>query len=150
MPKEVIRADAELIQPYEIVVGWTPDQWAQLGLQTEGQVSLVWQLLAPYAPLVTPTTTEQLGETVLYTQQGPFNRPNLIEIGKKMRELVQLRDQQPMTSGSDQQLGEDLLNALDVLTGAPTSVWFNFDRPASNRLVKAVRRARNAVFGADE
>jgi hypothetical protein len=87
MPKEVVYDEVAL---YDAVVGWEPDKYVQVGIQTHGDLPIV-KMLSPDADEAEPV--------------------NLAEF---------------------------------------TGLWGTFDRSGVNRLIRALRRARDQAYGKDE
>lgn len=69
------------------------------------------------------------------------------DLDKLSREIeAATRVEYPTSEG----LARAVLNTLDTITGvACYGAWVNLDRAGCNRLVKLVRKARDAAFGAD-
>lgn len=65
-------------------------------------------------------------------------------IGKAFRELV--ADE---TTPNDERLGAAIIQALAQVSPFE-SIWSDMTRGECNELVRVLRRARNAAFGADE
>jgi hypothetical protein len=87
MPKEVIYDEATM---YDAVVGWAPDEYVQVGVQTHGGDPIVKVLGAGEEPRA-------------FTEMAEF-----------------------------------------------TGLWGTFDRVGVNRLIRALRRARDQAYGKDE
>lgn len=123
MPKEVIKG---YNGPYDVRVGWTQNTGVQVGVVLEDGRSLFWQLLGT----------------------------NLAGLGATVRDVVETHNK---TKDGDRELGEKILNWLDCVDGPVeegrsgySGVWADVDREAINRLIRILRRARDAAFGRDE
>lgn len=124
MPKETIHDETGV---YDVRVGWQPDGYVQVGVETAAGVSLVSMLY---------------GDAPALTRIG-------VEVAK------QIGAQEPKDSDTAASWGRGILNIVEasqVSPGSPsyTGVWSTLDRGGCNRLIKAVRRARDVAFGRDE
>lgn len=80
---------------------------------------------------------------------------NWILYGNTTEDLVRLGDQVRRLAlveyEDDEHLGRATLNTLDCLPGVPLyGVWADLDRAGCNRLIRTLRKARDAAFGRDE
>lgn len=121
MPKEVIGSATD---PFEVEVGWSADKDVQVGVELCGERSLFWQFL---------------GHTI----------EDRAKLGDQVRRLALVNYE------DDEQLGIAVLNLLDVCASAPgpfgyQGIHATLDRGGVNRLVRALRRARDSAFGKDE
>lgn len=122
MPKEMIRPASDN-DPFVLVVKWAAPGspgMMQIGVETRDNKHLLWQLL----------------------------EERLADIASAMRGLV--HDEDLVHCGDNSTIAALLLESLATMTGSIDSLWFNPDRHGCNNLIKALRRARNAEFGADE
>jgi hypothetical protein len=129
MPREKINGTDR--DGYDVQVGWHPGAAdVQLGIETADDRSLL---------------------TVLYGSDPQLERiaEGVAAIGRK-----------PLTKDDARAFGREI---LDVIEGGPagtppeatapwaySSVWARLDRYGVNRLIRQLRRARDAAFGADE
>lgn len=138
MPKEIVESWSDH-EPYHVKVGWTPDHSVQVGVEADEGRSLFWLLLGIGSAFDAEQTNRRLDE-----------------LGRAVREIVERNaalgdDQKGRPALPDHQVGADLLNALDTMTIIEYSgVWSTLDRGGCNRLIKLLRRARDAAYGADE
>jgi len=107
-------------EPFVVRVGWAQDREVQVGIETVSNRSIYWQLLEGHA--------EELGATV--------------------RRLTVEAARSPMAS--DEEVGRNLLNALDAAGMCYSGLWTIFGREECNRLIRLLRRARDSAFGRDE
>lgn len=92
----------------------------QIGVEADQQRSLAWILYGGG-----PDALAKLGEQV------------------RRLSLVEYED--------DEHLGRAVLNTLDCLPAQPFyGVWSDLDRYGCNRLIRTLRKARDAAFGRDE
>jgi hypothetical protein len=129
MPREKITGNDR--DGYDVQVGWHNDGAdVQLGIETADGRSLL---------------------TMLYGSD-----PQLERIAREVAEI----GRKPLTAADARAFGREI---LDVIEGGPAgtppeasapwsyySVWARLDRHGVNRLVRMLRRARDAAFGADE
>lgn len=138
MPKETTRG---LAGGYDVRVGWMPEPTGhvEVGVETAAGHSLL---------------------TMLYGDNQQLER-----IGKMLEQRGwPMPDRDTGNGDSSEETAEDRRVAgrglLDLIEGAIgpvdpenysyTSVWASLDRAGCNRLIKIVRRARDAAFGRDE
>lgn len=136
MPKEIIfSAGTAGDGGYHVKVGWTADQTAQVGVETDGGTSLFWALTG----CLHSDTDEGRSERRL----GFLGT----ELAKALTPIVMSDDSTP------EQFARAVLNTLDCFVAGSancSSVWSDLDRGACNRLVRAVRKARDSAYGRDE
>jgi hypothetical protein len=142
MPRETVYSPDHV---YDVQVGWQPGMSVQLGLETFGQRALVSQLYG------SDETLERIGRAATakgWPQAGHSfppgsdgERTGMIRIGRELLDLVEGSDALP----SPPVEGEPWPHPTGY-----TSVWATLDRSGCNRLIKTVRRARDAAFGRDE
>jgi hypothetical protein len=107
------------VGPYHPKVGWNHSGAVQIGVEIEGQRSIFWTLV----------DAERLGGEV--------------------------RKHAALDFPDDADLGASILNTLDTIAdgggpnGSYAGVWSDLDRDACNRLIRTLRKARDAAFGAD-
>lgn len=66
-------------------------------------------------------------------------------LGEQVRKMANLK------YDDDEHLGRELLNTLDLLSfNQYAGLWSTLDRQGCNRLIRIVRKARDAAFGRDE
>lgn len=105
---------------YDVKVGWRTDVDLQVGIETVGGYSLL---------------TALYGDASTLTKLGERTLPRL----------------DPAAANPTAKLGRDLLNAVEAAGSASfTGVWLTLDRPGINRLIRTLRRARDAAYGRDE
>lgn len=126
MPREKIRSSHS--GGYDAKIGWGAGGTVQLGVETENDETLYWNLFA-----------------------GDESRRRL---GSAMREALftcgAIRSNEPGSLGmSDQAVGEMVLRSLDDV-GSYRGVWSTLDRDACNQLIRLLRKARDFTFGKDE
>lgn len=129
MPRETVSGVDH--DGYNVQVGWQADRDVQLGVeQAEGRalVSMVYG---------SPEALERIGRGAVTGGLAPFG------------------------PGADRMSGEEAADLgraiLNLVEGNPndvesscTGVWANLDRAGCNRLIRTLRRARDAAFGRDE
>lgn len=107
--------------PYDVRIGWDRFGSVQVGVEGNEGRSLLWLL---YGDLQQRT-----------------------ELGKIVDELAAI-------GLKDEELGAELLNRLDLLSGfgdrGYVGVWSDLNRNGCNRVIKLIRKARDASFGKDE
>ncbi len=124
MPKETIQDQAG---QYDVRVGWRQDGEVQVGVEQAAGFSLVSVLYGD------PKCMERIGTEV----------------------ARQIGAAEPQTSDAAASWGRAILNIVEAsqpVPGSPsyTGVWSTLNREGCNRLIKTVRRARDAAFGRDE
>ncbi len=133
MPKEIIHASTPTATTFNVAVGWANDRDVQVGITSTDGRSLL---------------------TILYGSDD-----QLLALGLAMRALVQHAD---ATSASNSELGRSLLDQMEAEIGtgvgeewvpfgaAYNSTWADLDRQQCNRLIRTLRKARDAAYGQDE
>jgi len=122
MPKESISGDGR----YDVRVGWQNGCDMQIGVEEEAGFSLVTALYGD------PETCRLIGLAVAAH----------CEVG--------------VVRGMDafMALGRDVLNIVEGSASSPngsyTGVWVTLSRQGANRLIRVLRRARDAAYGRDE
>lgn len=106
---------------FHVKVGWAPDTDVQVGVEGDDGKSLYWLLLG--------NSKEQLAK-----------------VGTAVREAMRSL---PDDSWDPEDAGRAALDALDTL-GHYEGVWTDLTRYDCNRLIRILRRARDAAFGRDE
>lgn len=123
MPRETIPADSPDADTH-LLVSWTPSLQVQVGVeyvQGEGVLRMLYG-----------ADTDHLGHAA------------------RAVEAVVL-DYQKQTGGSYEELGSLILSAFEDNYGIYSSLWVpGLDRPGVNKLIRVLRRSRDAVFGKDE
>lgn len=108
--------------PYDVKVGWNQNKAVQVGVENDEGRSLIW---------------------LLYGNQ-------LHEVAQGIKKLTDYPETWPQDGG----LGGAVLNLFDTLSGVGergyAGVWSDLDRQGCNRLIRLVRKARDAAFGKDE
>lgn len=61
----------------------------------------------------------------------------------------QVRKHGALEFDDDEALGRSILNSIDVAGGVYSSLWATLDRDGINRLIRLLRKARDASFGSD-
>lgn len=128
MPKETVQDTAGL---FDVRVGWDHVGSAQVGVETADGRSLI---------------------SALYGDKDA-----LALIGQRVGELTPLAPGATRVTSSEALAGYGR-SILDVIEASQTSpgtaeyvgVWSTLDRGAINRLIRTLRRARDAAFGRDE
>jgi hypothetical protein len=174
MPKEIVAGSAVpgTDDGFHVKVGWTADRSVQLGVETDQGHSLFWVLLG-----ATVTAQHQTSESE--TQERERTRRRLAELGARVREAVEsiprggpadaaryelakvearddaLAEAFPESDighlFADARVGEAVLNVMDEMTILEyTGVWADLSRDGCNRLIKIIRKARDAAYGPDE
>lgn len=72
---------------------------------------------------------------------------NPTELAVEMVEVLHGYEGKPLAI---QRMGEDILNTLDTLTDQYDGLHVDMDREDINRLIKLLRKARDAAYGRDE
>lgn len=123
MPREVVHTSID--GPYLAKVGWQADRHVQLGVEGDEGRSLNWLLHQDRA--------ETIGDATL----------------QMVRDMVKARGKDTPDEAFNRAVGEGVLDLLDTNGGDYRGVWTNLDREGCNRLIRLLRRARDAAFGAD-
>lgn len=130
MPKEIIYSAGSVSdddQGYHAKVGWTADRQVQIGVEANGARSLFWMLTGCEAGH--PGRDDALGR-----------------LGAAIDAALEAEEP---TNGYYR--AQVILNTLDVYThGQNTGVWLDLDRHGCNRLIRALRKARDSAYGRDE
>lgn len=136
MPKEIIYSTGAAGDgDYHAKVGWTADQGVQVGVEADQGASLFWTLTG--CAVAQHPDSASLEES--HRRLGGWLRAAFKTSGEDVEGLT------------DPQLARLVLNTLDASTNDGYSgVWTDLDRAGCNRLVRAVRKARDAAFGRDE
>lgn len=120
MPKEAVHTDG----PFHAIVGWAADRDVQVGVEGDEGRSVNWLLYGPQHP----------------------NDDVLERLGRELLDVVACTD----ARCKPVDLGAAALNILDTLVGPPVcGVHATLDRGGCNRLIRVLRRARDAAYGAD-
>lgn len=133
MPKETIQ---DVSGTYDVRVGWSVDREVQVGVETAAGFSLV---------------------STLYGDQDALE-----VIGAAAVELVQRSTLHGVPAKTEseksafaQGVGRALLDRIEASQSNPgdapsyTGVWSTLDRQGVNKLIRVLRRARDAAYGAD-
>jgi hypothetical protein len=132
MPRETIQADPGATT--EVVVTWTPSQHLQVGIEDVQGHHLIDRML---------------GRTNEHDRTQNGESATLSRVAKAVEAVVLAY--QSSTQGSYDELGELICDAITGNSKGFTGLWVeSLDRPATQKLVRVLKRARNAVFGADE
>lgn len=135
MPREEIQSSPH--HDTQVVVTWTPSQHLQLGIGSVAGYSLLDMMLARHKE----GANAELDNN---PEHGPLHR-----VGQAVERVV--LDYQSRTEGSYTELGGLIADAITGNVESWTSLWVeSLDRPSTQRLIRVLKRARNAVFGADE
>lgn len=138
MPREVVES-TDVFQgdetPFGVQVGWSRadhGNHVQVASVTHRQRSMWWQILAPPAQ----TSTEE--------------RERLSKVGRIIHEAIETAPCFATTEPADADIGRTFLNLLDTTYGPMDGLYVSMDRPRINRLIKLLRKARDAAYGRDE
>lgn len=120
MPREMVEASGD---PFAVKVGWAADRDVQLGVETEDGKTLPWILWGSDA--------EQLSW-----------------LSKQIEAATRVEYE------DDTGLARAVLNTLDCGSGVTEpagyrGVWATLSRHGCNRLIRLLRKARDAAYGAD-
>lgn len=130
MPKEIVYSAGAVSDDeagYHAKVGWSAERQVQIGVEANGARSLFW--------LLTGCDGDQ-----------PGRDDSLARLGDTID--AALAEWEPANAYYRAQA---ILNALDVYTnGQNTGVWLDLDRQGCNRLIRALRKARDSAYGRDE
>lgn len=130
MPREKITGTDH--DGFVIQVGWTADAGdVQLGVETYNGVSLLTALYGDDKHL------ERIGYRVAEIGRRPLTDEDARAFGREVLDAIQ---------GGDDPATRDAARP----PWGWTSVWVHLNRDGSNRLIKTLRRARDAAFGRDE
>lgn len=131
MPKEIIYSAGAVSDDesgYHAKVGWTADREVQIGVEANGGRSLFWTLTG--------------------CRSGDAQDEGLRRIGVWIREALPRVNPLDL---DDRELARAILNTLDAqANGQYAGVWVDLDRGGCNRLIRALRKARDAAYGRDE
>lgn len=128
MPRETI---SDATGAYDVKVGWQPDRDVQVGVVTTA-----------------PTLLRQL-----------YSEPTMLEtigLDLKARFGIEISDDLTNEEKSEamRQIAIAARDAFDNVSFDPDGpylgVWSTLDRAGCNRLIRVLRRARDAAFGRDE
>ena len=123
MPRETINIHSDDPNIFDIKVGWTKDQYMQLGLESFDHRTLVWILYENYVE----------------------------KIGAEVRKLLVDFMESPTVPPEDEVIGRFILNTLDIVNSGPvSSLWTTPSRHEVNDLIRLLRKARDAAYGKDE
>lgn len=129
MPKETVH---DLIGAYDVRIGWTNDRDVQVGVETAEGHALLSRLYGDDETLA--AIGRKLADSGMIppapTPQADHGHTWLAAQGRYVLNVIEGSASNP--------------------TGSFTGVWSTLDRAGCNRLIKAVRRARDAAFGRDE
>lgn len=134
MPKETINGDPD--DRFVLDVGWNRDMDVQVGIRSVNNFHLV---------------DEFYGEPVVLARIGKELRKRLASDG----ELATALHQAETSNDSDaetlalQHVGRQVLDAVTGSDYGMSSLWWNPGRSQINRLIRALRKARDAAFGSD-
>ena len=124
MPRETIRIHSNEADIFDIKVGWTKDQYMQIGLEHFEHRSLI---------------------SIFFNSDDAKKM-----LGREVRGLV-LDAKADATQWDDKELGERILKMLENTTsGSHPSIWTSPSRHEVNELIRLLRRARDSAFGRDE
>lgn len=136
MPKEITHDDSGV---FDVVVGWNPTaEFMQLGLQVADRRALVTQMYGDRDTLI------KIGRSFEQFANWPtpvFDSAQAVDdwLAEKGREVLDL------VEGSS--VG---INSGDPRTSGFDSIWSTLSREGCNRLIRNLRKARDAAFGKDE
>lgn len=129
MPREVVQPAGR--GPFAVKVGWSHENnLVQVGVETDDGRSLFWELLE--------SKVSELGEAAM----------RAVTAEQRIREANKVGENGPPADSV--YVGREILNAMDVATLSYRGVWSDLDRDGCNRLVRILRKARDAAFGRDE
>lgn len=131
MPKETIQDTAGA---YDVRVGWAPDS-VQVGVESAGGFSLVSMLYGDgdACRLVGLRVCERLGHRLDQSVQTDEDKNlALMQLGREVLNIVEASQSNPTVAPSY------------------TGIWSTLDRAGLNRLIRVLRRARDAAYGRDE
>jgi len=148
MPRETITGTGRDVDGFVVQVGWaSTHNDVQLGIETSDGRSLVTQLYGSAQQL------ERIGKRAVAAGWRTMSlTPDLEGLNPEQARAL---------AETYREIGREVLNAVqdgpDPATreeARPTygyeNAWTHLDRSGVNRLVKVLRRARDAAFGADE
>ncbi len=125
MPKETVHGDPN--DRFALDVGWQADCDVQVGIRTVDGKHLV---------------DEFYGEPVVTAKVGQAVRAYVTDVchisGPAVEQL-----------GSDVQIGRAVLDAVTGSDYGMESLWWHPNRNQINRLIRTLRKARDAAFGSD-
>lgn len=152
MPRELVESTdvAYDDHPFGLQVSWgRQDHGAhvQVASVTHRQISMWWQIFGAVTPEVVPATGG--------LDHGAVRSERLAKLGAIVRGVVEANAAVDNgTTGRsalpDADVGRDLLNALDVAYGPCDGLYVSLDRGRVNRVIKMLRKARDAAYGRDE
>lgn len=129
MPKEIVEA-AHQDGPFAVRVGWSGEGGhVQIATVTHQERSMWWQTLG-------------------------YNEDIQAEFGAKIREIVAAGSaiddgQKGRPEVTDRELAHNILNWMDVWRNSD-GLYVGLDRTGCNRVIRLLRKARDAAFGRDE
>lgn len=126
MPRETVQ---DATSAYTVKVGWRADQDVQVGVEQPAGYSLLSQLYGDDATLTS------IGNAVLDIT------------GWRADMAAQGAVVEPWEPA---ELGRRVLDAIEGSALSHTGLWATLDRAGINRLVRLLRRARDAAYGRDE
>lgn len=125
MPRESV---ASAVDEFVVQVGWGP-AGVQVATEMPNGKSMFWQLFGE--------STDQLGQAARDAVAAAET------IGPDS-------DGKGRPALSDEEVGQAILDALDVIAPTYRGLWATIDRADCNRLIRLLRKARDASFGRDE
>lgn len=136
MPREIVEStDVRHGEeaPFGVQVGWSRDgEYVQVASVTHRQRSIWWQLLAP-------------------ADDSDTENQRLTALGQLVHTAIREAPQDAGMPGPyDADIGRTLLNLLDTTYGPMDGLYVSLDRTRINRLIKLLRKARDAAYGRDE
>lgn len=122
MPRESVTPE---VGPFEVRVGWAPHHDVQVGVAHTEDRSIFWQLLG-------------------------VDDASLVALGEAVQSLA--ADRGPGADESHYATGRAVLDLLDVKCHGRTytGLWSTLGRHDCNRLIRLLRKARDAAYGKDE
>lgn len=120
MPRESVTAVGG--SEFSIHVGWSLNGSVQVATEMADGKSMFWQLLGSDAE----------------------------RLGAEVRKVVAEANEPGPKPLGDNAIGENVLNAIDVIAPTYRGLWADLDRAGVNRLIRILRKARDAAFGRDE
>lgn len=136
MPRETVESSDVLHgdeTPFGLQVGWNRDAgFVQVASVTHRQRSMWWQVLAP-------------------ANNSDTENQKLAIVGECVHRALREAPHDDSTPGpTDAEIGRTLLNIFDTTYGPMDGLYVSMDRPRINRLIKLLRKARDAAYGRDE
>lgn len=140
MPREMVKGRGPG-DGYDVKVGWGPDRYVQLGVETNDDRPLLRMLCESNVALL-GTIVKHVVDNHGPVDSGKTGRPwsDDAVVGEALLSLL---------SGSGP-AAEFEIDGPPVASFTWRGVWADLDREGCNRLIRLLRKARDSAYGRDE